>query len=76
MINRDKLGHRLIKIRENEGIKSARAMAEILGIDHSYYNKAEKGGGLSMELLGKLCTLYGYSKNWLLFGEGVEKLEN
>lgn len=51
-------------------------MAEILGIDHSYYNKAEKGGGLSMELLGKLCTLYGYSKNWLLFGEGVEKLEN
>jgi phage repressor protein C with HTH and peptisase S24 domain len=73
--NKVELGERLQEIRTELGFKSARQFALSIGADVSYYSKAEKGGGLSEEYLLQITEKYGYTKSWLLFGEGNKFLD-
>lgn len=71
-IDKKQLGKRLAIIREAEGL-SARQFAASVGADQSYYSKAERGSGLSNEILDNIAQKYGYRKDWLLLGISPQK---
>jgi len=71
-MNRNEIiGGRINTLRESFGLNQAQT-AKFLGIDQSYISKCEKGERqFSMDLLEKLCDLFGCRINDLLT-EGKE----
>jgi transcriptional regulator with XRE-family HTH domain len=69
LIDKSELGKRLAHLPRLLGINS-RQIAIGIGADPSYYNRAERGRGLSGNYIEALIQRFNISKNWLLLGEG------
>jgi hypothetical protein len=77
VINKKELGKRLAQLPQVLGTNNRR-IALSIGADPSYYGRALKGNGISMNLVEKLIDEYKITRNWILFGEGepISKEEN
>lgn len=64
------IGRRLIELQIHLNFKRSKHFAEALGLDNSYFAKAQKGHGIKFEHLELITGRYNISKYWLLFGEG------
>lgn len=62
-------GHRIKHLRENVGI-SQKAASQKIGIAQSTIQRYEQGSTPKGDHLIKLCSFFGVSADWLLFGEG------
>jgi hypothetical protein len=69
VINKKELGKRLALLPQVLGTNNRR-IALSIGADPSYYGRALKGNGISMNLVEKLIDEYKITRNWILFGEG------
>lgn len=69
LLENRRIGERLVQLRKLLK-QNSRRMALSIDADPSYYAKAEKGSGLSENLLQKIITKFNVNRNWLLFGEG------
>ena len=66
MTNGGLIGSRLRELREESKLTQGQ-MASFLSIDQSYIAKIEKGErNLNVELMEKLCSLFGCSEKYLL----------
>lgn len=69
-ITKKDIGDRLTRLQGELNFKSSRSFALALGLDPSYFGKAQKGEGLAMEHLEIIISKYNINRNWLFFGEG------
>jgi hypothetical protein len=69
VINKKDLGKRLAQLPQILGTNNRR-IALSIGADPSYYGRAIKGNGISMNLVERLIEEYEITRNWILFGEG------